>query len=145
MGMFDGLAGASNPYSMDFAKLAQLNQYNQINLQNAGPSPLETIKQKLTSLSQEELSALMGIESFVIPYQTYQQGLQEYVLGKFANEYVTTDKGRNEIETLQKGLDSNIDHIRRQAQTEKEELLKLSKLLKENPDLLKQINKDNND
>ncbi len=139
--MFDGFINNSNPYGMDTTRLAQLNYYNQINLPNSTAGVLDSVRQKITNLTSEEIQALMSIEAFVVPFQNYQNGLQEFVLNRFAQEYVATDKGRVEIENVNKMLDSNIDYIKKQAQAEKEELAKLAKLLKENPELLKQIEK----
>lgn len=118
---------------------SQINQFNNYNVVPNQTTILDEVRNKLTSLTSDELISLRNMQEFAVTFETYQAGLQEYVMNKFAYEYANTDKGRSELTQVNSVIDTNIGIVRERARQEKEKLSMLSKLLEENPELIKQL------
>lgn len=118
---------------------AQINQFNNYNVVPQQLSLLDEVRNKLTSLTQDELISLNSMPEFASTFAIYKAGLQDYVMNKFAYEYANTDKGKSEVAQVNAVIDSNLGIVRERAREEKEKLSKLSRLLEENPELIKQL------
>lgn len=121
-------------------RISQFNQYNQYNGGHpAQKSSLDVVREKLSALTSDELGMLRGTNEFNHSFGSYQLGLQEYVMNKFASEYASTEKGRSELDDVSRTIDMSLESVRKKSKQEKERLEKLAKLLEENPDILNQL------
>lgn len=131
-----------NPF--DFAQLAQLNQLNQVNLMQPKQTILDEITKLIEALNEDEKVKLFTLEQFKEAHSLYTQGLNQYILDKFAQEYVQTQVGQDTANNLKNVINNLTGSVKQQTKAERDKLLELQRLLEQNPDLINKLRNEDN-
>lgn len=118
---------------------AQIQQYNQLNIVNPPSDKFTELQNKLSKLSNDEKMALQQEESFVIANQQYEQGLLGFIAAQFRQQFNNSADGIKLIDNLSTVLDTSLTNINSKYQEEKNQLKEIAELLKNNPELIKQL------
>lgn len=136
----------TSPYLIDPNIMRQqLSQYNQVNNYNITHSDkYNEIQKVLDSLSNEEKAALSKDSDFVAFNTQYEQGLLSFIASQFRNQFNSTPEGIRCLEGLDSVLGSKLKIIKNKIAEERTQMMELSELIKNNPEILQQLKNSNN-
>lgn len=134
----------SNMFDLEnLQRLAQLNQYNQQNYYvNQPQTDLYTeLQNQMQSLTTEEKQALSKIPEFVNANSMYEQGLLQFIAQQYRQQFNNSPEGNKCLKNLEGVLNNSLSKVRSQLESEKDEIRKVSELIKNNPEILELLNK----
>lgn len=121
----------------DAYRLQQYNQYNQVNV--VQHDRFREVRNKIDSLSVEEKELLSQDKSFMDANNNYESELLLYICDRFRDEFNNSPKGIELINNLSKHTDNALDVIKDNMANERQQMREFQELLKQNPELLKQL------
>jgi hypothetical protein len=136
------LAGGNNQDY--FQKMAQMAQFNQMNVYNGtqqskGQANIKAFQDAVSGLNSEEATALTQNEEFIIAKNSYEKGFMDFLSNKFAGEFLGTDAGEKLSDHLLDTTKKVLDFVAVESKIKKEKVDKLLAFLEKNPELLNQI------
>lgn len=131
--------GSQQSYT-DLQKLQQLQQINQFNnYQVVNQDKYADIQKAITNLSADEKDSLTKDESFMYHNQVYEQGLLAFIASQFRQQYNSTPEGIKCLTELENALETSIKQVKAKVDEERNQMREVAELIKNNPDILKQI------
>ncbi len=121
----------------DAYRLQQYNQYNQVNV--VQHDRFREVRNKIDNLSVEEKELLSQDKSFMDANNNYESELLLYICDRFRDEFNNSNKGIELINNLSKHTDNALDVIKDNMANERQQMREFQELLKQNPELLKQL------
>jgi hypothetical protein len=141
------LAGGNNQDY--FQKMAQMAQFNQMNVYNGtqqskGQANIKAFQDAVSGLSAEEATALTQNDEFIVAKNSYEKGFMDFLSSKFAAEFLSTDAGEKASNHLLDTTKKVLEYVAVESKIKKEKVDKLLAYLEQNPDLLNQLENGSN-
>lgn len=135
--------GQQNPYTLEnLQKMQQMQQFNQVNNINIQQvDKFAEIQKTIQNLSSDERTALSQDEEFMMYNQAYEQGLFAFISSQFRQQYNQSADGQKALESLENVLNTRLKDVRYKINAERSQLNEIAELLKNNPEILQQLNK----